>query len=43
MLQNNVDVTIACPGPVHSLITDRCVTGKVGEVSVISFQEVMLE
>ncbi|XP_015903470.1 dehydrogenase/reductase SDR family member 7 [Parasteatoda tepidariorum] len=32
LIHENIQVTIACPGPVFSRITDRCVTGKVGEV-----------
>ncbi|GIY75918.1 hypothetical protein CEXT_572241 [Caerostris extrusa] len=31
MVEENIDVTLVCPGPVFSLITDRCVTGKLGE------------
>ncbi|XP_035226377.1 dehydrogenase/reductase SDR family member 7-like [Stegodyphus dumicola] len=31
MIGQNIDVTIVCPGPVFSQITDRCVTGKLGE------------
>lgn len=30
--RKNIDVTIACPGPVFSMITDRCVTDKLGKI-----------
>ncbi|XP_054712828.1 dehydrogenase/reductase SDR family member 7-like [Uloborus diversus] len=32
MCQKNIDVTLVCPGPVFSRLTDRCVTSKLGEV-----------
>ncbi|CAL1294891.1 unnamed protein product [Larinioides sclopetarius] len=31
MVEENIDVTLVCPGPVFSGLTERCVTGKVGE------------
>ncbi|GBL97492.1 Dehydrogenase/reductase SDR family member 7 [Araneus ventricosus] len=31
MVDENIDVTLLCPGPVFSGLPDRCVTGKVGE------------
>ncbi|GFS58054.1 hypothetical protein TNCV_3125041 [Trichonephila clavipes] len=31
MVEENINVTLACPGPVFSALTDRCVTGKLGE------------
>ncbi|XP_055947972.1 dehydrogenase/reductase SDR family member 7-like [Argiope bruennichi] len=31
MVEENIHVTLVCPGPVFSNITDRCVTGKIGE------------
>lgn len=32
-IQTNISVTIVYPGPVFSGITDRCVTGKLGEIA----------
>ncbi|KAG8185316.1 hypothetical protein JTE90_013007 [Oedothorax gibbosus] len=31
MVEENISVTLVCPGPVFSQITDRCVTAKLGE------------
>lgn len=32
-IQTNISVTTVCPGPVFSGLTDRCFTGKLGEVA----------
>ncbi|CAL1294893.1 unnamed protein product [Larinioides sclopetarius] len=31
MVEENINVTLVCPGPVFSGLTERCLTGKVGE------------